>query len=93
MLDGVFDVCTIDSSGGSLRRLTGGEGTHENPRWAPDGRHLVYSKLHGGKRSLFIMAANGTGKRALTAGNGGQYNPAWSPGLSLQTAREVRAGQ
>jgi TolB protein len=86
LIDRDFDICTITPDGdpNSLVRLTGGgSGSYENPSWAPDGRHIVFSLSKGGTRRLYVMAADGTGIRQLTYARGDQYNPAWSPPLGL----------
>ena len=58
-------------------QLTHGEGKNENPTWAPDGRHLVFSSNRSGRSQIYSMLANGTEVKQLTT-QGGNWMPVWS---------------
>ncbi len=77
MIDGKFELALISPAGGEWRRLTVGGGC-ENPRWAPDGRHIVFARSQGGERNLWILDVQSGGLRQLTASRESSYNPAWS---------------
>ena len=77
LIDGKFELALISPAGGEWRRLTIGGGC-ENPRWAPDGRHVVFARSQGGARNLWILDVQSGGLRQLTASREPSYNPAWS---------------
>jgi TolB protein len=57
-------------------QLTHGEGRNENPSWAPDGTHLVYSSKRGRSTEIWTMLADGSGQKLLT-NKGNNQNPVW----------------
>jgi len=54
-------------------------GSDEDPSWAPDSRHLVYSSERGHKRDLYIMDVYEQAPTRITHGKGNFSAPAWSP--------------
>ncbi len=68
----------LDLSTDRTARLTWGEGNNENPRWSPDGRHLVFaSNRRGGVYQIYTMRADGADLRRLTRGRA-SFTPDWS---------------
>lgn len=51
----------------------------EEPSWAPDSRHVVYSVQHGKKRDLYIMDVYDRVPTQITRGAGNFSAPAWAP--------------
>jgi TolB protein len=51
----------------------------EDPSWAPDGRHLVFSSDRTGVFKLYVMDVLDNGWRQLTFGGEPDITPAWSP--------------
>ena len=51
----------------------------EEPSWAPDSRHVVYSVQRGRKRDLFIMDVYDPVPTQITHGAGNFSAPAWAP--------------
>jgi len=45
----------------TITRLTFGRAGDSQPRWMPDGRHILYSSNATGDRGVFMTAADGTG--------------------------------
>ena len=52
---GRTDLWLVASDGEGLRRLTTHPAGDHSPRWAPDGRHLVFSSSRDGERAVYIM--------------------------------------
>jgi TolB protein len=72
-----WHIYTMDSDGTNVKRLTQTPGVYEHPHWSPDGLKIVYNKMDGLNRQLWIMNADGTSPELL-------YEPAfwgasWSP--------------
>ncbi len=76
-IDGEFELALIHADGRGWRRLTMGGGC-ENPRWGPDGRHIVFARMVAGRRGLWILDPDSGSLRRLTRSNRESYNPAWS---------------
>lgn len=51
------------------------------PAWSPDGTRIAFESLSDGKRSIWVMQADGQGLRRVTDPNGlaADSSPAWSP--------------
>ncbi len=77
MRDKVFKICSIDISGKDYRILAD-LGDNENPRFSPDGNHIVFSSDRLGPREIFTMDVFGHNQKRITL-KGGCSNPAWSP--------------
>jgi TolB protein len=58
-------------------QLTHGRGRNENPTWAPDGRHIVFSSNRNGTMQIYSMLADGTNVQQLTRA-GQNEKPVWS---------------
>jgi TolB protein len=76
-VDGAFELALIQADGGGWVLLTEGGGC-ENPRFAPDGRHVVFARAQGGRRGLWVIDVDSGRVRQLTRFNRDSYNPAWS---------------
>ena len=58
---GNTDVFISELARGSLARLTTGPGVDTNPLWHPDGLRLAYTSTEGGRTTVYVQAADGTG--------------------------------
>jgi TolB protein len=57
------------------------EGANEDPAWAPDGRHVVFTSTRTGSRQLFVLDTETGRSRQLTRGTAARLS-AWSPLLA-----------
>ncbi len=57
---------TVDSSGGTARKLTSHDGYEMFPRFSPDGRHIAFTGQYDGNTEVFVMPASGGEPRRLT---------------------------
>jgi TolB protein len=79
-----MDIFLVDVTGNQLRQLTHGEGSNEDPTWAPDGRFLAFTSSRntspgGGRRQeLFVMDSDGSAPHKLADLPGRCYTPNWS---------------
>ncbi len=64
------------------------EGNNEDPSWAPDGRHLVYSGERNWGRALFIVDVETGATRTLVSGMRARM-AAWSPSLAPRYAADA----
>ena len=84
----VADVATRNTS---VLRLTA-EGNNEDPSWAPDGRHLVFSGERVEGYGLFVVDA-ATGRIRLLVPSMRTNAPEWSPSLAESVEETLRAGR
>ncbi|HEY0527615.1 MAG TPA: hypothetical protein VGD02_02210 [Gemmatimonadaceae bacterium] len=78
--NGNFQVWTIDVRDRTPKQLTS-EGENEDPSWAPDSRHLVFSSTRSGDKQLWILDTETGRARQLTHSRGARL-AAWSPVLA-----------
>lgn len=75
---GGFEIRLLDLKTKEERSLPR-TGNDEDPSWAPDSRHIVYSSERGHKRDLYIMDVYEEAPTKITRGKGNFSSPAWSP--------------
>jgi TolB protein len=83
-------VADVGSRRTSVLRLTA-EGNNEDPSWAPDGRHLVFSGERNYGYGLFIVDAT-TGRIRPLVSNIRPNAPEWSPSLARSVEETLRGG-
>jgi TolB protein len=74
---GRFDLASIDTSGVEYRIMTE-VGQNENPHFAPDGKHIVFSSTRLSEGDIYTMDLSGQNQRRMTRG-GNCSNPTWGP--------------
>ncbi len=75
-----FQIRTIRATGGAPKQLTS-EGVNEQPSWAPDSRHLVFTSTRSGVRQLWVLDTETFRMRQLTTSAGARLG-AWSARLT-----------
>jgi len=73
-----YDLFVADASSGKIRQLTSGNGSNENPSWAPDGRHLVFQSNRNGSTQIYIMLLQDDSEPRMITRQGTNTCPAWS---------------
>jgi Tol biopolymer transport system component len=78
-----FDLVTAiwvtPAQGGRSRRLTDDLQDATRPRWAPDGRSIVFQSYRDGNFHLWTIRPDGSGLRQLTTGRFDHREPMVSP--------------
>jgi len=79
----VSSIYAVDRDGRTVRRLTRGSGSEDQPAWSPNGDRIVYRHVDSsGRADIWVMSADGSNSRNLTAdlpAGANQHTPAWSP--------------
>ncbi|MBK5098153.1 MAG: PD40 domain-containing protein [Gemmatimonadetes bacterium] len=78
-IENSFQIVTVGPDGSDRRVLTS-RGSNEDPSWAPDGRHLVFSSTGRGGSGLLILDTVTGRVRNLTSGRVDQL-ASWSTSL------------
>jgi len=79
LVDGHFQIFTMDPQGRNIKQLTSSWGDYESPSWSPDGKLLTFTRRRNGKSEVCIMNRNGKGVRVLFPFKGNKSYPQWSP--------------
>lgn len=79
----VFDLVghlyTLPIQGGEAKQITSGLSYDSQPRFSPDGKHIVYVSDRSGATNLWIANADGSSPHALTNDeNTGFVSPTWT---------------
>ncbi len=80
VFDLLGDIYTLPVTGGTATRITSGSGFDGQPRFAPDGRSIVFVSDRSGSENLWLVNPDGTRVRALTRGpNQAFISPDFTP--------------
>jgi Tol biopolymer transport system component len=74
-----FDIWSISTSGGGLRRLTDNTVFDNDVDVSPDGRQIAYAEKVDGRAQIFLMNIDGSGQHRLTFDGLRDRGPHWSP--------------
>jgi TolB protein len=72
-----YDICTINLRTREVATLTDGTGVNEQPFFAPNGRHIVFSTTRYGKSQIAIIDIKGKLQRRITEVGNNSF-PSWS---------------
>ena len=74
-----YDVCVLDMSSRQLSNLTEGHnGSHEQPTFSPNGRHILFTTTRWGNKQLAMIDVGGTMHERRITNTGNNTYPAWS---------------
>jgi hypothetical protein len=76
--DGNGEIYSIDTSGGSLKRLTNSPAEDEAATWNGSGSQLAFASNRDGDYEIYVMNADGSGQSALTSNAAEDRWPAWA---------------
>ena len=80
VFDMLGDLYTIPASGGAATRITSGSGFDGQPRFAPDGKSIVFVSDRSGSENLWLVDPDGKRVRPLTRGpNQAFISPDFTP--------------
>lgn len=82
--NGNFDIYSIEPNGDNLARITAGDQggrkvNHENPSWAPSGRHFALASNETGFYAVYLLTEDGTLKRRISPEGKECKTPKWGP--------------
>ena len=63
---------------GTNQRVVVSEGLNDSPSWAKDSRHIAFSSLRRGTRTIYVVDIYTGLERRLTSGSQDAITPAWS---------------
>ncbi|MBC7893965.1 MAG: PD40 domain-containing protein [Cytophagaceae bacterium] len=91
IFDLLGDLYTLPITGGTATRLTDGPAMDAQPRFSPDGRHVVFASDRSGGEQVWTMFADGTNPRQVTRGDNAHYvSPTFTPdGEYIVASRSV----
>lgn len=76
---GRYQICVFDPQKGQEVQITSDYVDHEQPSWAPDSRHIVYTHTEGFRSAVYVLDTLGDPQVRLTQFKGDWYSPDWSP--------------
>jgi imidazolonepropionase-like amidohydrolase/Tol biopolymer transport system component len=80
IFDHLGDLFTVPVTGGQATRLTRGMGFDAQPRFSPDGTHVVFTSDRDGGENLWIISLDLADTVQVTKGKHDRYvSPEWTP--------------
>lgn len=76
-----WDICTANSDGTDVKRITKSAGMDVHPTWSPNGTQIVFesNREWHSLPSIYTMDANGDNTKCLTPESKFCKSPSWSP--------------
>src|SRR6266404_4749323 len=92
--DGSAQICSMNTDGSGLSRLTNDVANDEAPNWSPNNSRIVFQSdrdnLFSGIADIYVMNWDGSGQTRLTSDPADDSAPVWSPDgtkIAFQSAR------
>lgn len=80
VFDLLGDLYTLPASGGEARRIIGGMSFESQPRWAPDGKSIVFISDRDGAENIWISDGSGENLKQVSKGRNQAFlSPTFSP--------------
>ncbi len=80
LFDLLGHLYTLPMEGGEAKAITSGMSFERQPRYAPDGKHIVFVSDRSGADNLWIAEADGSQARQITTEDYTMFtSPEWSP--------------
>ena len=80
VFDLLGDLYVLPIEGGKAKALTRGMAFDTQPRFSPDGRHIVFVSDRDGSENVWLMKTDGSGAAPLTYGKDTVFiSPEWTP--------------
>ncbi len=76
---GKYRIMVANPVAKTVRQLDADWADYEDPKWAPDGRHIVCSRTSNYRSSIYLLDTLKDSPVALISGSGDWYSPACSP--------------
>jgi len=85
---GTLKIWKMHASGKDAKQLTHDANPDADPRFAPDGKRILYTSLRGGFPEIWMMNRDGSEQRFVTKGSQGSWSP---DGKSILFIRDNQA--
>lgn len=79
LVGGKFQVCIVNPQTLQISQVTSEYVDHEDPTWAPNGRHIACAVTQQYKSKVYLIDSMGDPPILLTDYEGDWYSPKWSP--------------
>ncbi len=76
---GKFQIGVYEKGSGVVTPVAADGADNEDPSWAPDGRHLVFTKMQHWRSQLYLLDVVSGEQVQLPVVEGGASEPAWGP--------------
>ena len=76
---GKFQIGLYESGSGAVRSVAADGADNADPSWAPDGRHLIFTKTQHWRSQLYLLDVVSGEQVQLPGIEGGASEPAWGP--------------
>ena len=76
---GKFQIGVYESSSGAVNPVVADGADNADPSWAPDGRHLIFTKTQHWRAQLYLLDVVSGEQVQLPGIEGGASEPAWGP--------------
>lgn len=76
---GRYQICVLDPRTRGEDQLTQEDVDHEDPVWAPNSRHVAYTRSEGGRTGVYVLDTATKASLPLRTSSGDWYTPSWSP--------------
>ena len=77
--EGSLEIFRLDTSDGTLVRLTNNSSEDTQPVASPDGSRIAFVSNRDGNREIYVMNADGSDQVNLTNNSGNDQDPTWAP--------------